>query len=159
MSAINNLNLNNLVTSSDRYSVSVVFGNLTIQLLTVQDISKDHSQTVSNAYAVGTRGPIATKAVNQLYNGTISMESGEYDSLIQALQAEFITINSLMDVSQFSATIAFDIIRVNKDTGWVDLWRSVQFNKDSDKVEKNTTETVVSLGFMATNYNRYQIPS
>lgn len=157
MAGINSLNLNNLVTSSDRYSVSVVFGNLTLQLNTVQDISKDHSQTVANAYAVGTKSPISSKAVNEQYNGTMSLQSGEYDELIQALQTEFSQINGLMDISEFSATIAFDIIRVNKDTGWVDLWRSVQFNKESDKVEKNSTETIVSVGFMATGYTKYQL--
>lgn len=151
---------NSLIVSSAQTQITLSTGSNIYNIVTGVQLSVNKTQDVSEIFAIGSNPPIGIKKLNQRFNGSLSLQTGEYETIIDAINATIQTgfIASLLDLGPFSLgwTIEMNDLVVPKSIIYsLDncIAASDGYSVDRNSPETNTSIDIQGLGITRTVLN------
>lgn len=97
---------NPLIISSAETQITLQKGSSIFNIVTGIQLSVSQTQDVQEIFAIGQLPPIGVKRLNQRFTASLSLQSGEYETLLDAINAGATNpadyIASMLDLDQFS---------------------------------------------------------
>lgn len=154
---------NQYVVGSKDVKINITLPNLpSIQIDTATTISLNWSRTVQDIFAIGFEDPIATVGINSNYTGTLSFQTGEYQVIMDAINAKlpagvapYATLNQIPSFT-LSKTMYMRNTAVPK-TVTESLIGAVVESNNSD-TNRNDAETLTSLTVRGRSLTRTVTP-
>lgn len=131
--------------------------NRTIKLDTTSQISKTWVQTLENIYAIGTKDPIGVADSNASYSSNLSLQTGEYHVLLNAINALAPPTGlhaSFLTVPAFTLTIAHKMLNLITPSTVSTALFNCRVSEDSDSTSANESATYTTLALQGTGLKR-----
>lgn len=154
------MSYNSLIVSSAQTQITLSTESQVFNIVTGVQLSVDKTQDVTEIFAIGSQTPIGIKRLNQRFAGSLSLQTGEYETLLDAINASISSgfIASLLDLGPFSLgwTIQMNDLIVPKSIIYsLDncVAGSDGFSVDRNSPETNTSINIQGLGITRTVLN------
>lgn len=149
---------NELVISAKDVHVWIGVNNRTYKFETATQSGYSFTRTVENIFAISNEDSIATKGNSKQYNFDLSIQSGEYHQLLNAINGDLPATADLyasfLDVPQFTITFAWNMLDLLVPEADSVTIQNVLCSSDSGSAAANDTSTLVSLSLQGTSIVR-----
>lgn len=147
---------NQLIVSSAQTQITLSTGSQMYNIVTGTQLSVDKSQDVTEIFAIGSNPPIGIKKLNQRFSGSLTFQTGEYETLLDAINASITSgfIASLLDLGPFSLgwTIQMNDLVVPKSIIY-SLDNCIAAS-DGYSVDRNSPETMTAINIQGLGITR-----
>lgn len=150
------------IVSSADVDITIGFsGGIPMKLETGSALEWRFTQSVNPIYAISFKDPISIKAINATYSGSLTIQSGEWNALLNAYAAQYPTapIPSLMN-SPVKLTLTVTYYHKNPVNPYAanTSFQSVIVSDESGSVNANEAQTLVSIDFSGVGIVRKTVP-
>lgn len=147
---------NSLIVSSAQTQITLSTGSQMYNIVTGTQLSVDKTQDVTEIFAIGSNPPIGIKKLNQRFAGSLTFQTGEYETLLDAINASIDSgfIASLLDLGPFSLgwTIQMNDLVVPKSIIY-SLDNCIAAS-DGYSVDRNSPETMTAINIQGLGITR-----
>lgn len=145
------------IVSSADVDIFISFeGGTPIKIETGSSMNWRFSQSVNPIYAISYKDPISIKAINASYTGTLTIQAGEWNAIINNYAATHVTpIASLINSNvKFSIAVTYNHRNPLNPYSATTTWQNVLFSDENGDVNANDPQTLVSIDFQGTGIQR-----
>lgn len=150
------MSYNPLIVSSAQTQITLSTGSQMYNIVTGTQLSVDKTQDVTEIFAIGSNPPIGIKKLNQRFSGSLTFQTGEYETLLDAINASITSgfIASLLDLGPFSLgwTIQMNDLVVPKSI--IYSLDSCIAASDGYSVDRNSPETMTAINIQGLGITR-----
>lgn len=147
---------NQLIVSSAQTQITLSTGSQMYNIVTGTQLSVDKTQDVTEIFAIGSNPPIGIKKLNQRFSGSLTFQTGEYETLLDAINASITSgfIASLLGLGPFSLgwTIQMNDLVVPKSI--IYSLDSCIAASDGYSVDRNSPETMTAINIQGLGITR-----
>lgn len=152
-----------VVPSSDVQLYITVDGLQPLKLETGTRFSRVFAQTVSDIFAIGEKDPIAIIDLNCNYTATLVIQSGEYNTLLDAINASLDATSklyaSMLEVPSFTLTCSYAVSSAGIPKAATVSLLNCKVSEDSDEVNANDPQTLTTISVRGRGIMRSVIPA
>lgn len=147
---------NSLIISSAQTQITLSYGANVYNLVTGLQLSVDKTQDVTEIFAIGSNPPIGIKKLNQRFTATLALQTGEYETILDAINASISGgfIASLLDLPPFSLGWSIQMNDLIVPKSIIYSLDNVMASSDGYSVDRNSPETNQSLSLQGTGISR-----
>lgn len=144
------------IISSAETSLSLTYNGQMYDIVTGVQLSISRTQDVQEIFAIGRLTPIGKKRINQRFTGTLVLQSGEYETILDAINASITTgfISSLSDLNNFSIGWALRMDGISPPRTAIYSLDSCSVASDDFSIDRNSPETNTSLSLQGIGITR-----
>ena len=156
------MNRQELIVASSEVKMYMTLANGTcLSIDTGTELSYRFSQNVQDIFAIGDTDPIGLKKLNATYTADLSLQEGEQQTLIDAINAvlgdneQIATFNQL---DPFSISWSYEMKGLASPRTVVYTLLNAMVQEQGGNVSRNDVETIGSLSLRGTGIQRNIIP-
>lgn len=143
-------NYENLIISSADVSMNILVNGVMISVDTGVQLQANVAQDTQEIFAISQTDPIGIKRLNRRFTGSLSIQAGENEQILDAINAILPTpIASLCELSGFSLTWTLKMGTVAEPRQYNYALNNVSVSSDDFSVDRNSPETQKSFNFTA----------
>jgi hypothetical protein len=124
--------------------------------------NRAYAQTLENIFAISHSDPIAVASTNANYSASISLQSGEYHALLDAINATVAAGGALyasfLQLPPFTFTVSWHMKNMVVPRTVSMSFFNCQVSEDSEDTSANDAQTLVSLNMQGTGIKRDVYP-
>lgn len=156
------MNRQELIVASSEVKIYITLANGTcLSVDTGTELSYRFSQNVQDIFAIGDTDPIGIKRLNATYTADLSLQEGEQQTLIDAINATLDTnkqIASMHQLDPFSISWTYQMEGLATPRTVVYTLMNAMIQEQGGSVSRNDVETIGSLSLRGTGVQRNIIP-
>ena len=140
------------IISSAEAKMNITHRGQMFDIVTGVQLSISRTQDVQEIFAIGRLEPIAKKVINKRFTGNMSLQTGEYETILDAINASITTgfISSLTDLGNFSIGWTLEMTGLIVPRTIIYSLDSCAISSDDFSVDRNSPEI-----FPRNSGNRY----
>ncbi|MEG0899027.1 MAG: hypothetical protein RSF40_04870 [Oscillospiraceae bacterium] len=156
------MNYENLVVASSDVQLFISVGSTTLQLATGTSLQYTLAQNVQDLFAIGQIDPIANKSLNATFAAQLSLQSGEYETILDALNATVSSVGefyaSMLNMPPFTISWCYQMngLVIPKTVSYA--LQSCRAENVGGAVDRNDPETISSWSIKGTGIVRRVTP-
>lgn len=145
------------IISSAEAKMNITHRGQMFDIVTGVQLSISRTQDVQEIFAIGRLEPIAKKVINKRFTGNMSLQTGEYETILDAINASITTgfISSLTDLGNFSIGWTLEMTGLRTIIYSLD---SCAISSDDFSVDRNSPEINTSLAIQGIGITRSVLP-
>lgn len=145
------------IVSSADVDIYISFdGGTPIKIETGASMQWRLSQSVNPIYAISYKDPISIKAINASYTGSLDIQSGEWNAILNNYAATHTNpVASLISSNvKFSISVTYNHRNPIQPYAATTTWTNALFSDENGSITANDPQTIVSLEFQGTGIIR-----
>lgn len=144
------------IISSANVQMNLSVGSNVFNVATGVQLSVNMGQDVTEIFAIGNLTPIGIVNLNRRFSANLSLQSGEYETILDAINASITTgfISSLMDLRSFSIGWSLSMSELLVPKTIVYSLDNCRINSNDFSSDRNSPETNTSLSIQAIGLTR-----
>lgn len=145
------------VISASEVDMNLTVGSSVFSIVTGVQLSLNVSQDVQEIFAIGDTSPIAIKTLNKRFSGNMSVQVGEYETLLNAINAKQPVgelIASLVDLRSFQIGWSYSMSGVAVPQTVIYSLDSCRVSTIDVAVDRNTPEVNTSFALQGVGLTR-----
>lgn len=148
------------IISSAEAKMNITHRGQMFDIVTGVQLSISRTQDVQEIFAIGRLEPIAKKVINKRFTGNISLQTGEYETILDAINASITTgfISSLTDLGNFSIGWTLEMTGLIVPRTIIYSLDSCAISSDDFSVDRNSPEINTSLAIQGIGITRSVLP-
>ena len=145
-----------LIVSSAETKINITQGSNVFDVVTGVQLSVSRTQDVSEIFAIGRYTPIGIKRLNKRFTGSLVLQTGEYETILDAINASITTgfIASLADLGTFSIGWTLSLSGLVTPRTIIYSLDNCNVSSDDFSVDRNSPETNTSLSLQGVGITR-----
>lgn len=151
-------NLSEYIVPSSDVQINMTFSGIpSMKLDTGSRLNWANSQSVQDIFAISHVDPIGIVALNATYTASVTMQSGEYNALMDAINAAAPAgqlYASMLEVAGFTLTCAYALKNAGTPKSAIVNFLSCRVSDVSGDVDANDPQTLVTISLRGTGIKR-----
>ena len=147
-----------VIASPDVSLMIQVQGGTPITLTTGTELSYNFTRNTQDIFAIGSAEPIQIVSLNSTYTGGMSLQTGEYQTLLDAINSGSTLYASLLQVPSFTMSWSYAISSGATPRKITMSLLECKFSDDNGSVSRNDPETISQLSFRGIGVQRSVSP-